>query len=52
MRAYKEEIELKLRYGQYSYAIGALIQLSKRKEISVPQYYRLWMGAVLKIMLS
>ena len=51
-RAYQEEVKIKLNFGQYGYAIGWLIQLSKRKEISDPANYRRWLTGVLQVILS
>ena len=51
-RAYREEVLIKLNYGQYGYAIGWLIQLSKRKEMADPANYRRWLTWVLQVILS
>ena len=51
-RAYHEEVKIKLNYGQYAYAIGWLIQLSKRKEISDPANYNRWLTGVIQVIVS
>lgn len=51
-RAYREEVLVKLNYGQYSYAIGWLIQISKRKEMANPANYRRWLTWVIQVIIS
>lgn len=51
-RAYQEEVKNKLNFGQYGYAIGGLIQLSKRKEIGDPANYRRWLTWVIQVIIS
>jgi len=51
-RAYQEEVRDKLSKWQYGYAIGGLIQISKRKEMGNPANYRRWMTGVLQVILS
>jgi len=51
-RAYQEEVRDKLAKWQYGYAIGGLIQISKRKELGNPANYRRWLTGVLQVILS
>jgi len=51
-QAFTEEIDKKIKDGRIAYVIGALVQVSQRKEIWDPQNYRRWMSAVLAVILS
>jgi hypothetical protein len=51
-RAYLEEVQGRMNKWEYGYVIGALVQLSQRKEIANPVNYRRWLGWVMQMLLS
>jgi len=50
--AYRQEVKDRMEKGEYAYVVWALVELSKRKELSNPANYRRWLVWVVQIILS